>query len=375
MARRCGSAADLDRITFDHARTARRLGLSALHFVYQQLVSFPDEAWPWIFEYPAIEAHAKEAGVQAIVSTSPPATTHVLAARLSRALGVPWVADFRDPWTQRSTRRRVPPMKRVEQWLERRTLAAASALVTVSQPIARDLERLHRKPTVVVPNGFDPADASIAMEGPPLPLESGRLTILHTGTLAHDTRDPGALLSALEQMMHAGELRSDEADVWLVGRNLEVARRAAAARPLLEPCVHLRFSVSRGVALAAQRAATVLLVLGSPEPEHEGVVTGKVFEYLAARRPVLAFGPRGGALDRLLTDTGGGVLVTSTAEARAALLHWLREFRATGQVAWRGDPAALAAYDRRALAGRWASLLDEVTGLGEAMPERRAQGA
>ena len=86
-----------------------------------------------------------------------------------------------------------------------------------------------------------------------------------------------------------------------------------------------------------------------------------MFEYLGARRPILAFGARGGALDRLLAETRGGVLVTTAAEARAALLHWARERRETGQIVWHGDPEAVARYDRRALAGRWAALLDEVT--------------
>jgi glycosyltransferase involved in cell wall biosynthesis len=376
MARRFGdrSAAELDRLTFDNVRASGRLRLSALHFIYQQLLSFPDEVWPWLFEYARIEAIARDAGVQALISTSPPATTHLLAARLARALDIPWIADFRDPWTQRATRRRVPPMNRVEQWLEQRTLAGASVLVTVSDPIARDLERLHGKPALVVPNGFDPADAA-GEQAPPLPLAQGRLTIVYTGTLSHGTRDPSALFAALEATIAAGELRADDLEVWLVGRNLEVARRALAEWPALAPIVHLRSPVPRAVALATQRAATALLILGSPGPEHDGVVTGKVFEYLAARRPILAFGTRGGALDRLLTETGGGVLATSAAEAGAALLHWARERRATGRILWRGDPAALARYDRRALAGRWASLLDDLTGLGEAEPEQRAQGA
>ena len=96
-----------------------------------------------------------------------------------------------------------------------------------------------------------------------------------------------------------------------------------------------------------------------------------MFEYLGARRPILAFGARGGALDRLLAETRGGVLVTSAAEARAALLHWLANAARRAAIVWRGDRGAVARYDRRALAGRWAALLDEVTEAAPVVRPRR----
>lgn len=370
LARRSGngSAADLERFAFDNVRAAGGVGLRAAHFIYQQLVSFPDEAWPWLFEYSTIERLARESGAQAIISTSPPATTHLLASRLSRRLGVPWLADLRDPWTQRPTRRRMAPLRGLERWLERRTLARASRLITVSEPIARDLARLHRTPAVVLPNGFDPDDERTEADAAPLPLDPQRLTLVFTGTLEHGTRDPGLVLEALDGLVRAGELAADDIELWLVGRNLGVARRTLDAYPALASCVRLEPPIARGRALATQRAAGLLLVLGPTETAHEGALAGKVFEYLGARRPMLAFGARGGALDRLLADTQGGVLVTSADEARAALLHWARERRQTGQIVWRGDSEAIARYDRRALAGRWAALLDEIT---EAAPAVR----
>jgi glycosyltransferase involved in cell wall biosynthesis len=185
-----------------------------------------------------------------------------------------------------------------------------------------------------------------------------RFTIVCTGTLIHGSHDPSALFEALAALVAAGDLDRDALEVWLIGRNLEVGWQALASHAGLESRVRLQPLVPREVALAAQRDATVLLILGSTESPHRGVVTGKVFEYLAAERPILAFGPRGGALDQLLAETGGGVVVTSAAEARTALLDWAREFAATGRVAWRGNAAAVAQYDRRTLAGRWAALLD-----------------
>ena len=96
-------------------------------------------------------------GVEAIVSTSPPPTAHLIAAAAARRLRVPWIADYRDPWSQRSAWRRAWPLARVEARLERHTLARAAHVVTVSEPMAANLRRLLGRAVSIVPNGFDPA--------------------------------------------------------------------------------------------------------------------------------------------------------------------------------------------------------------------------
>ncbi len=339
------------------AAGARESGpLRAAHWLYRQWLSFPDEVWPWLIDSRRVRALLHERRVNAIISTSPPATAHLLAARAARALGVPWLADYRDLWSQRSAWARVWPLRAMERRIERRALRTASALVTVSAPIADALARLHGRPAVVVPNGFDPAERAAAVPTP-LPIDARRFTLLHTGTLT-PARDPALLFEAIDGLRRAGELDVSNLEIWFVGRYLDAVRRALDRWPAVAPAVRLSGPVPRAVALDAQRRATVLVVLGSPEPKHAGDMSTKVFEYLDARRPVLAVATRGGALEALLTETGGGAVVTSAGEAAVVLARWLREHASHGRVAWCGAPARVARYERRALTGEFARVLD-----------------
>ena len=185
------SASQLDGLTFDNARASGRLGLSALHGIYQQLLAFPDEVWPWMFEYAAIERIARGAGVAAIVSSSPPATTHLIAARLAEVLAA---CHGLRTFAIRGPSGRPADASRHSIASSAGSSGAhshgAHTLVTVSDPIARDLERLHAKPTEVAGQWIRSRGRRGHRRACRLPLRPGRFTILHTGTLAHDTHDP-----------------------------------------------------------------------------------------------------------------------------------------------------------------------------------------
>ncbi len=331
----------------------------AAHWIYRHVLSFPDDTWPWLVDRRSVARLFAAHRVDAIVSTSPPPTAHLVAAAAARRLRVPWVADYRDPWSQRSAWRRAWPLAGVEARLERRTLSAASHVVAVSEPIAANLRRLLGRPVSVVPNGFDPADrAAVAVD--PLPIAADRFTLVHTGTLTHASRDPGLLFAALDALVGRGDLPIASLEVWFVGRHLEVARRAAAAWPALAPALRFAGAVPRAAALDAQRRATVLLALGSPDPACDGDVPTKVFEYLDAGRPVLGIASPRSALAALLATTGGGRAAATAGEVEAALGAWLAVWKRRGNVPASSDPRAIARYERRRLTGEFAAVLDAV---------------
>lgn len=334
----------------------------AAHWVYRHWLSFPDDTWPWLVDRRSVARVFAASGVHAVVSTSPPPTAHLVAAAASRRLGVPWVADYRDPWSQRSAWRRAWPLAGVEARLERRTLRRAAHVVTVSAPLAEGLRRLLDRPVTVVPNGFDPADRDAAVVEP-LPIAPDRFTLVHTGTLTHASRDPGVVFAALAALVARGVIALDALEVWFIGRHLDVARRAAAAWPALAPALRYASQVPRAAALDAQRRATVLLALGSPEAAYDGDVPTKVFEYLDAGRPVLAITSPAGALAALLAETRGGRIAGDAAAVESALLDWVRAWRADRRVASGSDPDAIARYERRRLTGEFARVLDHVAAM------------
>jgi glycosyltransferase involved in cell wall biosynthesis len=361
LARLAGTR-DVERMGMQTALASRSALRRGLYGLVRQVAAFPDDAWPWLAEAGRMERALRGAGATALLSTSAPVTAHLLASRLSRRLGVPWVADYRDLWSQRTEWRRVAPLASLESWLERRALARAAAVVTVSDPLAARLAGFLGREVTVVPNGFEPVSPASLGAVDPLPLDPAMLTILHTGTLTARDRDPGLLFAALDRLAREARLDLAHVQVWFVGRNLEVARRALTHWPALADRVRLVPQVDRATALDAQRRASLLLVLGSTDPRAAGDVTTKVYEYLAAERPVLAVAARGGALDRLLAETRGGIVASTPEEVAAALLHWARLHGGRGAIPWDGDRQLVARYDRRVAAAAFARLLDAVTG-------------
>ncbi|MBX6423454.1 glycosyltransferase [Thermosulfurimonas sp. F29] len=327
--------------------TLHRFGLrigSFAYRLYKQLICFPDEAVPWLLEYPKIERITQKERPDVVLSSSLPNTCHIIASRLSRRLRLPWVADFRDLWTQNHAFRRIFPLRLLEVWLEKRTIAHAAALITVSEPLKDQLESLHRKPVFVIPNGFDPDD---------FPEESissnpdGPLLIVYTGMIYPGKRDPSPLFAALSVLLRRGKISSGDVRVDFYGRKLDVVLDLLERYPEVKDMVQLRGEVSHEEAMKAQRAADVLLLLGWTDPQARGIYTGKVFEYLGAKRPILSIGPEGDVIEELLNETKAGVHLKSVESIASWLERWLQEKKVYGAPAYQGDEEVILRYTRR----------------------------
>jgi glycosyltransferase involved in cell wall biosynthesis len=321
--------------------------------VAKAIVLFPDanRAWASI----AVEAGrtaAARAPFHAVLTSSPPVSAHLAGARLSRELGLPWVADLRDLWTDDHNSRSPAWRKRFERRLERRTLGRAAALVTVSAPLVETLTPWYPDlPVHAILNGFDPDHA-----GPATRLDD-RFTICHTGTFYQGRRDPTPLFDALRSLLERSRIDRARVRVRLLSRDEPWLRREIETRGLAD-VVLLEPWVAWTAALAAQREAQILLLLHWGGPEERGVYTGKIFEYLAARRPILLVGGGDGVLSDLLAETGAGVHVRDPASLERQLGQYWDEYRATGSVVYRGDPARIERYSHDRMAREFAAVLD-----------------
>lgn len=326
--------------------------------VYRRLLCFPDECWPWLLASGTLRRLVSSAGLDAVVSSSPPVTTHLLAARLSRDLGLPWVADLRDPWASwpAGTRARA---HRADRWIARRTLASASYLTSPSAPACAALAARHGLPVAVVPNGFDPDDVRRAA-GRAVTLDRGRWVLAHTGSVFEDGRDPTWLFDAVSRLLSTGACALGDVQIVWCGRHLDVVARALRRYPDLVPAVELRGEVGYEESLALQRAASALLLLEDTEPSAAARLPAKVYEYLAAGRPILARACPDGAVAALLRETGAGTVVTSAEQAVPVVARWIGEWRRSGPPTVAVPPHALARYTRRAATARLASVLDRV---------------
>ena len=307
-------------------------------------VAVPDPYFAWVG--PAIlkgREIFKRERFDVIFSSSPRASVHLVAAVLSEHADVPWLADYRDPWSTYQfrtypTEAHKAAHARLEAW----ALERAAAVTAVNRPIVDDLVARH--PWLggrahVLPNGFDrteePAQVSLG-EG---------FWLVHTGRLYGREQQIAAFLEALAALppdVKALFVGVDESRV-----RPDADRLGLGDRVRVEPFVPLP------VALGYQRAASALLLVNGRRPES---MSSKVFEYLQAGRPVFAISPAGSAARALFDEVGGGTCVLPDDPMAGPLADFVAAVRAgTAPVA---DAGALERYELGRLTADLAGILD-----------------
>jgi glycosyltransferase involved in cell wall biosynthesis len=326
------AAHGLGRLRLHAALTARRL-----------LV--PDASSPFLLTaVPAAIRLVRRHGIDAVITSSPPGSVNLLGAAVKRATGVRWVADLRDSILSHPHRRQDV---RGEGHVARLVARRADAIVCVSPAAVEEMRALSPAgPVELIDHGADFED----FDG----LEyrrAERFRITHTGTI-FGRRDPKPFLHALARM-------DDDVLARFVG-DFRDADRATISELGLGERVELVPYLPRREALALQRDSDALLLL-IPAGEGRGrfVVSTKVFEYLAAGRPILASVPEDGAAAELLRETGAGTVVPpddvdAIAKALSGLAGRWRDGSLDGVAL---APEVRAAVSRRARVERFAELL------------------
>ncbi len=278
---------------------ARRLVRRAQLFSRRLIV--PDENATWLVTaIPAAIKVVRRERIDVVLTTSPPASVHLVGAAVKRATRIPWVADLRDPLVahpHRDVDRLVVRVKdRAQDVVASVVSRHADAIVPVSDAIAEEMRRHEPRGQIVpIANGCDFDDFDGLEHKPRRPF---RLT--HTGSF-FGKRDPRPFLTALAQV--------DDVTARFVG-DFRSADREWAAKLGLSDRIELIPYLSHRRALELQRdSEALLLLIPDAGGRGEGILSGKVFEYLAAERPILALVPTSGAAARLLNDTGAGIVV------------------------------------------------------------------
>jgi glycosyltransferase involved in cell wall biosynthesis len=317
----------------------------------KSLLVYPDETRGWIpFALEAIER--LDSPIDAILSTAPPITTHLIAQKAKLKFACPWIADFRDLWATNLDNPHEPILRLRDRRLERSCLGSADVLVTVSHPWAKRLRALYPDKVVeVITNGFDPAD--FVYQGAP----NNYFSISYTGQLHAGKRDPTLLFETVRELIAEGCIAPEQLRIAFYGPTEPWMQALIERHDLLE-VVTLHGVVSRSEALQRQRESQVLLLLGWANPEETGQHTGKLFEYFGSRRPILAVGGVRGVLTEALEETGAGIHALSKLQLRQFLIQSYAEFRESGEVRFRGNPDELMKYTHQAMARNFSALLD-----------------
>ena len=294
-----------------------------------------------------LKKYLREHPVDVIVSTGPPQSMHLIGRDLHRATGLPWVADFRDPWTKIFYFKHLGLSKAAERKhikLEQSVLDEATAIVSVTPLVQADFEASTKTPVHLITNGYDSDDFAPGRTE----AHEGTFRIVHTGLFASDG-NPLALWDALSALPF-----KDCLDIRLAGKVDPEILEAIKARGLEDRLSVLGYLSHEDSVNELQNADMLILPLRK-EPEYRKVLPGKIFEYLAARKPVLGIGQEDGAAARVLSDTGAGIMLDwPRSEAMADFICKVKEggFKAEGK--------GIEAYSRRTLTGEMVKLFESI---------------
>jgi len=274
------------------------------HFLSRWIAPEPlAVAWLPFARHAAVAAHRSDP-FDCVLTTSPPESVHAVGLALQRR-GVRWVADVRDAWTFESLRQdfALGAGHRVDERLERRWLGRPDAVVCVSEPAAADLRNRGIATPRVIANAWDPdadpsPEALASVDGL---LDPERVSILYTGRFGSYGRDPAALVEAVKALGAGDPAAAGRLELAVAGPLTPDERSllsSAAGGPVK---ITLLGSLERERSLALQRAADALLLLA--QPARSQLVNFKLFEYLAAGRPILALAA-GTEAGRIATEVG-----------------------------------------------------------------------
>ncbi len=301
----------------------------------------------------ALRLHRAER-FDAVITTSPPESVHLVGAALARR-GVAWVADVRDAWNFEPLREPFPTaaQRRLDHRLERRLLGGADVVTAVSRPAADDLRNRVGARVELVPNGWDPELApanGAADEDAAGVLDPDRVSLVYTGRFGSYGRDPRPLVAALGALARQDPGAAERLELVVAGP-VTPDERSALTSDVAPARIVLAGSLPRERALALQRAADALLLIAAPGRSQ--LANLKLFEYLAAGRPILALAG-GTEAGRIVAETSGGEVVRSDdVDATRAALARL----AAGKLQ-APDPDAVAAYTYPGIAERMAAAVE-----------------
>lgn len=319
----------------------------------------PDEFLDWAMSSiePALDACLRtQAAV--IYSTFSPASNHCLALELKLRTGLPWVADFRDLWTDDYRYRPVSEERcAADRKLQQRFLESADVVIGVTPKQTSILAGhlpLQSEKFVTITNGFDPADFEAAT--PDAHVENA-FVVTHVGRLDRYRSHPSLFAGMSRFLQEVPEARPGF-------RFRVVGHLGSTATSRLEsldlPHDHMGY-VPHPKAIDAMRAADVLLLAVPDGPNADSVIPAKLFEYLASGRPILVVGPEGGECERIVRETQSGMSVGFDEGAIAEALSRLYHDRGNGPVAGREADDSIRRYSRQVLSGNLADIFQSLS--------------
>ncbi|MDX2245702.1 MAG: glycosyltransferase [Bacteroidia bacterium] len=307
-----------------------------------------------------LSEYLKNHPVDAILSSGPPHTVHLIAKGVKENTGIPWVADFRDPWTNIDFYDQLMLTRWADNRhhkLEKSVVTAADKLVTVSWVWAKEFEALGAKTVEVITNGFDREDMAAAKEDSALPLE-GKFICSHIGYLNRD-RNNATLWQAFGEICK--EIPAIKKDLVLrfIGKTDAITFTQLAQNGLTDNVEKIDY-IPHNEVLKYTRSTPVLLLLVNNVPNVMGHIPGKTYEYIGSRRPVLAVGPEDADFARVIRETNSGEVCgfDDLEKMKRVIFQYYRRYK-KGEL--NNPEGTVERFTRREATRQMATLLNQLT--------------
>ena len=299
--------------------------------------------------------YLKQHPVDAIISNGPPHSMHMIALGIKKKMHLPWIADFRDPWTEVDFYDQLLLSKFADKKhhrLELSVLKNADKVTTVTWSWAQSIEEISKRKVEVILNGFDTDDFQQINE----PMLHGFL-FHHIGALNKD-RNPHLFWEALKEICAADPEFKNDLKIQLTGNTDYSVIESARQNNLSDNLILVDYLPHTEVVKLLSRSPVLLLPLNDT-PNISGIVPGKLYEYLAAKRPVFAIGKTDGDTARIIHETNSGIIVGFKEKElmKTEILNYYKQYR-DGKL--NVDSKNIDQFSRKGSAEKFAHLLNEI---------------
>lgn len=313
----------------------------------------PDARRLWISpSVKKISTWLKNNKVDAIISTGPPHSCHMIALKLKSKFNLPWISDFRDPWTNIDFYKDLHLSSFADKQhrkKEQAVLRGSDVVVGVGKTLSNELTELGAKRSVVITNGYDSLQQSQQLDQ--------EFSLLHIGRLGK-SRNPFLLWEVLHEMSQENKSFLEFCKVRLVG-NVDGEVKECIKQKGLSKIVEYIDNVSNDASLKMQQKSQLLLLLINDTPNSKGILTGKFFEYLSTNRPIVAIGPKDGDAAEILNDCGAGEMF-GFEDKELLKAHIELQFKKYQEGVLQLGKTNIEKYTRKNLAKEYTNLLNEL---------------
>jgi len=262
----------------------------------------PDARKYWI--KPSVRFLSKyisENNIDSVITTGPPHSVHLIGLKLKEQLTIKWTADFRDPWTQigyHDKLRLSENSKKKHLALEKTVLNSADQIIVTSFTTQSEFKKITKRPINVITNGFDKVSEKLEV------VADTKFTLSHIGSLLSG-RNPQILWKCLKELIQEDAQFSQDFKLKLIGAVSEDVLQSIKVYEL-DSYLEIEGYVPHNEALKIQLSARVLLLIEIDSEDTKGIIPGKLFEYMAAKRPIIAIGPQDWDVTKIIKNTHSG---------------------------------------------------------------------